>query len=55
MSLDKLNASLVRDVAELEQEGRAKAPERIIIGYLPPAGDRGPRYTLEGSDGDSCG
>ena len=50
MSLDKLNAALVADVANLNEEGRAKAPERVIVGYLPPAGARGPRYRLRGSD-----
>jgi glycine C-acetyltransferase len=50
MPLDRLNPSLVADVARLEQEGRAKAPERVIVGYVPPAGDRGPRYRLRGSD-----
>ena len=52
MSLNKLNATLVEEVAALEREGRAKAPERIIAGYVPPAGDRGPRYRLEGRDGE---
>ena len=42
MSLDKLNAALVADVAALKEEGRAKAPERIIVGYVPAAGTRGP-------------
>ncbi len=51
MSLEKLNAALAEDVKALEQDGRAKAPERIIVGYEPPAGDRGPRYRLKGSDG----
>ena len=51
MSLDQLNVSLARDVAGLEQEGRAKAPERVITGYLPASGSRGPRYRLQGSDG----
>ena len=50
MSLDKLNASLVREVADLEREGRAKAAERVITGYLPADGARGPRYRLQGSD-----
>jgi glycine C-acetyltransferase len=49
MSLDKLNPSLVREVAALEQEGRAKPPERVITGYVPPAGGRGPRYRLRGA------
>ena len=48
MSLEKLNASLVADVAALKQEGRAKIPERIITGYIPAGGGKGPRYRLEG-------
>ena len=52
MSLDKLNASLARDVAGLEREGRAKAPERIINGYVPASGRRGPRYRLDGHAGE---
>src|SRR5262245_15134590 len=52
MSLAKLNPSLVADVAKLQQEGRAKAPERIIVGYRPPEGARGPRYRLQGSDAE---
>ncbi len=49
MSLTKLNGSLAAEVAALESEGRAKAPERVIEAYLPPAGTRGPRYRLVGS------
>jgi len=52
MSLEKLNASLVADVAALKEEGRAKAPERVIVGYTPASGSRGPRYRLRGSDRD---
>ena len=50
MSLDKLNAALRADVARLTQEGRAKSPERVIVGYVPGAGPKGPRYRLRGSD-----
>jgi glycine C-acetyltransferase len=50
MSLEKLNATLTREVAELSAEGRTKAPERIIVGYVPASAGRGPRYKLEGSD-----
>jgi len=50
MSLDALNAALVREVRELDKEGRSKGPERVIVGYLPPKGDRGPRYRLAESD-----
>ena len=52
MPLDKLNPSLVADVQAFMQEGRAKAPERVITGYVPPRGARGPRYTLRGSAGE---
>lgn len=52
MSLEQLNATLARDLAALEREGRAKAPERIITGYVPASGRRGPRYTLQGSPGE---
>jgi glycine C-acetyltransferase len=50
MSLEKLNAALVTDVAALTEEGRAKAPERVIVGYVPASGTRGPRYRLRGSN-----
>ena len=50
MSLEKLNATLKKEVAALEQQGRAKAPERVIVGFIPPRDGRGPRYRLQGSD-----
>lgn len=52
MPLEKLDSELRRQVAALHEEGRAKAPERIIVGYEPASGERGPRYRLEGSDGE---
>lgn len=48
MSLDLLDAGLRKDIEALESEGRAKAPERVIVDYVPPAGDKGPRYKLAG-------
>jgi glycine C-acetyltransferase len=48
MSLELLNAGLTQEVAAMQAEGRAKAPERVIVDYLPPAGDLGPRYKLAG-------
>jgi len=48
MTLSMLDAGLARDVAALNAEGRAKAPERVIVDYVPPAGGRGPRYKLAG-------
>ncbi len=50
MPLDRLNPALSAEIAALEAEGRAKAPERIITGYVPAAGPRGPRYRLAGSE-----
>jgi glycine C-acetyltransferase len=52
MSLEKLNAGLVRDVDRLREEGRAKLPERVIVDYVPPAEGRGPRYRLADSSGE---
>jgi len=50
VSLDKLDRSLAEEVAVLESEGRAKGPERIIVGYQPASDDRGPRFKLKGSE-----
>ena len=52
MTLAKLDAALVQDVKDLEAEGRAKAPERVLDGYVAPRDGRGPRYTIEGSAGE---
>jgi glycine C-acetyltransferase len=52
MSLEKLDSSLKAEVAQLEQEGRAKASERILVGYVAPKDGRGPRFKLRGSDGE---
>ncbi len=50
MSLEKLNKALAAEVAALKAEGRAKAPERVIVEYIPEKDGRGPRYKLRGSD-----
>jgi glycine C-acetyltransferase len=50
MSLDALDRALDLELESLKAEGRAKPPERVIVGYVPPQGDKGPRYRLEGSD-----
>ena len=52
MSLELLNAGLDQEVTTLASEGRAKAPERVIVDHIPASGDRGPRYRLAGSDLD---
>lgn len=50
MSLTQLDKALTQELKEIQNEGRAKSPERIITGYLPPTNEHGPRYTLEGED-----
>jgi glycine C-acetyltransferase len=50
MSLKQLDKALKEELAGLQREGRAKPPERIITGYLPPTDLRGPRYTLQGEE-----
>lgn len=52
MSTDKLDKSLDAELSALAREGRAKIPERIITGYIPPRGEFGPRYRLKGSGND---
>ncbi|MFT4980064.1 MAG: glycine C-acetyltransferase [Myxococcota bacterium] len=48
MSLQMLDAGLREDLRRLHTEGRAKPPERVITGYTPADGTRGPRYMLDG-------
>lgn len=50
MSTDKLDAALEIELESLRDEGRAKSPERIINGYIPPKGENGPRYLITGKD-----
>jgi glycine C-acetyltransferase len=52
MSLKKLDTSLSRELKELLESGKAKAPERVITGYVPPKNGYGPRYRLQGEDKD---
>lgn len=48
MALNRLNDVLRQSVEALEQEGRRKGPEAVVVGVLPPEGQRGPRYLLAG-------
>jgi len=52
MGMAELDRALTAEIEALEAEGRAKAPERVIVGYVPARGARGPRYRLAGSDRD---
>ena len=51
MSLERLNLALAQEVEALVKEGRAKGPERVIVGYEPAENGRGPRYRIAGADG----
>lgn len=50
MSLERMDAGLRREVENLKTEGRAKAPERVIVDVIPPQGAFGPRYKLDGHE-----
>ncbi|SDU10730.1 aminotransferase class I/II-fold pyridoxal phosphate-dependent enzyme [Desulfobacula phenolica] len=52
MSTHKLDISLEQELDALKLEGRAKPTERIIEHYIPPKGNNGPRYKLEGNDNE---
>jgi len=52
MGLAELERSLAEEIEALKTEGRAKGPERVIVGYVPPRDGRGPRYRLAGCEGD---
>jgi glycine C-acetyltransferase len=51
MPLNRLEEALRSHVAELEEKGTAKGPESVVVEVIPPSGDRGPRFRLEG-EGD---
>ena len=48
MPLDRLTEVLRDHVADLEEKGTAKGAEAVVTRVLPPEGDRGPRFHLEG-------
>lgn len=50
MTLERMDRALELELEALKAEGRAKPPERVIVDYIPAAGERGPRYRLEGSE-----
>lgn len=50
MSLERLNAALTKEFQALEEEGRLKARERVIVAYEGECDGRGPRYRLQGDD-----
>ncbi|WP_136810385.1 aminotransferase class I/II-fold pyridoxal phosphate-dependent enzyme [Desulfosediminicola flagellatus] len=52
LTLAKLDMALFQELATLQIEGRTKPKERVINRYIPPSGDRGPRYSIEGCEGE---
>lgn len=50
MSLALLDQGLRKEIATLQESGRAKAPERVIVDYIPAHEQWGPRYKLHGSE-----
>ncbi len=48
MPLDRITAVLTDHVAGLEEKGTAKGAESVVTRVLPPAGERGPRFHLDG-------
>jgi glycine C-acetyltransferase len=46
--MNTLDITLDRLVKELKRSGRAKGQEMIVQEIVPPAGEKGPRYRLEG-------
>ena len=52
MSVERLNKTLLAELKNLKDEGRSKAPERIIESVIHPSGEKGFRYKLRGYDGE---
>jgi glycine C-acetyltransferase len=51
MPLHRLTTVLQDHVSDLEEKGTAKGAESVVTKVVPPSGDRGPRFFLEG-EGD---
>jgi len=48
MPLHRLTEVLQDHVSDLEEKGTAKGAESVVTKAIPPSGDRGPRFLLEG-------
>ncbi len=48
MPLRRLTEVLRNHVSDLEEKGTAKGAEKVVTKAIPPSGDRGPRFLLEG-------
>ena len=49
MPRDRLDSALRAHVAQLREAGTAKGDETVVIAVIPPEGDRGPRFLLQGA------
>ena len=49
MPTDRLNETLVDQLAALDRDGRRKGAETVTTAILPPEGRRGPRIRIEGA------
>jgi glycine C-acetyltransferase len=50
MTGKRLDTVLAEELLAMKQEGRVKASERVITGYLPARDGKGPRYLLRGEN-----
>ena len=48
MPIDRVAGVLRAHVADLEAKGTAKGAESVVVEVIPPQGERGPRFRLEG-------
>ena len=48
MPVDRLDALLRGELAQLDAQGTRKGREKVVVGVVPAAGDRGPRFALRG-------
>lgn len=53
MRAERLERKLEERLAELGRSGRLKGDEAVITGVVPPTGDKGPRFLLEGHGAQS--
>lgn len=51
MPHERLEEALLSEIKELKEAGTLKGKETVITNVIPPSGDKGPRYLLEG-EGD---
>jgi glycine C-acetyltransferase len=48
MPIHRLTEVLRNHVSDLEQKGTAKGAEKVVTRAIPPSGDKGPRFHLQG-------